>query len=394
MKITSALLASLMTLGLTMAASSGEPIGRQQLLDSFDRGARFLLSQQHPNGAWGAIPGSEDQGELGITALVVTGLAEAPIELRGRYRAASEKAARWIASAQNQDGSITQARSGLTTYRTALGLMALKAVDAKAYATAIKQARVWLETAQFDERDALAGDDPHYGGWGYDKEGTKPDADLSNASMAMQALKASGLSQDDPVFKRALAFVTRCQNNSETNKGVGKLKAKDDGGFFYDPGLSRNKSMSQTDADGKVSFESYAGMTYAGLMSLLHAGVAKDDPRVVAALRWIKGHFDLDVNTGLGVRNPKKDANKQGLFYYYLVFAKALDLYGEPTVETAEGPQDWCQVLSRKLLDTQGEDGSWINEQSPRWWEGNPLIPTSYVLNALNRALKYLPKRD
>jgi hypothetical protein len=36
---------------------------------------------------------------------------------------------------------------------------------------------------------------------------------------------------------------------------------------------------------------SAAGMTYAGLKSMIYAGLTQDDPRVKAALEYIKQHF-------------------------------------------------------------------------------------------------------
>ena len=42
----------------------------------------------------------------------------------------------------------------------------------------------------------------------------------------------------------------------------------------------------------------------------------------------------------------------------------------------------------RRLLSLQNSgDGSWLNEHSPRWWEGNPLLATSYALLTLEAAL-------
>ena len=63
-----------------------------------------------------------------------------------------------------------------------------------------------------------------------------------------------------------------------------------------------------------VALRSYAGMTYAGLKSMIYAGLTQDDPRVKAALEYIKKHYTLDENPGQGQR---------GLYYYYQTFAKA-----------------------------------------------------------------------
>lgn len=387
--IPGALALIVMTAGL---ARAGEP-DRAAVVESYRKAAGFLAGIQNKNGSWGEVPGSKEKGEIGLTALVLQGLSHAPAAIRKPHEEALGKAATWIREHQQKSGAITQDKSGLTTYRTALSMLALQAHDAKAHKEVIARAQKWLVDAQFTESDKVSSDNPHYGGWGYGKKGEKPDADMSNTAFALQALKASGLSEDDPAFKRALEFVTRCQNNSETNKGVGKLRAKDDGGFFYDPGLSRNKSQSSENKDGTVSFESYAGMTYAGLMSLIHAGSSKDDPRVKAALRWIHDHYTLETNYGLGIRNPKPNADKQGLYYYYLAFAKCCDLLGSPTLETKDGKKNWAKDLATKLLAEQKPGGFWINEASERWWEGNPLVPTAFMVNALPRILKAMPEK-
>ncbi len=76
-------------------------------------------------------------------------------------------------------------------------------------------------------------------------------------------------------------------------------------------------------------------MTYAGLKSMIYAGVDKDDQRVKAAVEWARQHYTLDENPGLG------DA---GLYYYFHTFAKALDAMGQPTVVDDEGVEhDWRQ---------------------------------------------------
>ena len=60
-------------------------------------------------------------------------------------------------------------------------------------------------------------------------------------------------------------------------------------------------------------------MTYAGLKSMIYAGLVRDDPRVKAALTYITNHYTLDENPGLG---------QQGLYYYYHTFAKTMALLG------------------------------------------------------------------
>ena len=59
--------------------------------------------------------------------------------------------------------------------------------------------------------------------------------------------------------------------------------------------------------------------------------------------------------------------------------AKALDLYGEETIVDAQGKAHaWRKELCGRLVAMQRKnDGSWMNENSPRWCEGNPVLATA-----------------
>jgi squalene-hopene/tetraprenyl-beta-curcumene cyclase len=115
-------------------------------------------------------------------------------------------------------------------------------------------------------------------------------------------------------------------------------------------------------------------MTYAGLKSMIYAGVGPDDPRVKAALQWIKNHYGLDSNPGMG---------EAGLYYYYHTFAKALDATGLDEIVDPDGKRhDWRKDLIGELARRQRPDGSWINENS-RWMEAMPNLTTAYALLSL-----------
>lgn len=381
-----------LTLALVLSPQISEAADRSKILKSYKKAGAFLLKAQNKNGSWGRIPGMKQDGELGMTALAVLALSESPTELRGRYKDACQKASTWIVNFQAKDGSITQPRTGMTTYRTALSLMALQAFDAVKYKAEIAKAASWLQGAQISENSGTKSSDKNYGGWGYGRD-KRPNADLSNATMALEALAKSGISKDSDVYKRALTFLSRCQNNSETNKGVAKIKPKNDGGFFYKPSTQAGRD-SVTNKDGTVSHDSYGGMTYAGLLSLAHSKVSKDDPRVKAAMKWVQKHYTLKKNYGLGLRQPAKNADQAGIYYYYMTFAKCLDTLGSETIATDSGKKNWPQDLAEVLLKKQKPAGFWINEANNRWWEGNPLLPTLYALNGLNRVLKYVKKSE
>jgi squalene-hopene/tetraprenyl-beta-curcumene cyclase len=358
-------------------------------LAMYGKSLEWLVSQQHPNGGFGQIPG-QPPGEIGITGLVLKGLADAPEPFRTKFRPQAEKAAAFLLQHKQDNGSFSQGRSGLSTYRTSIAITSLAAFDRAKYADVIAKAAEWLKGDQVDDPDGATIDSPHHGGFGYDESGQKPDADMSNTQMALAALHDAGVAPDDPVFQRAMTFITRCQNNSETNDGVGKLKPLEDGGFIYDPGLSRNKSAAVENPDGTKSFVSYASMTYAGLMSLLHGGRSGDDPQVQAALRWIASNYTLEENKGLGVRQTDPAAAQQGLYYYYHSFAKCLSTLGDATVQTDQGERNWARDLFDALHARVKPEGFFQNAND-RWWEQDPVLVTAYCISAMNYALPLLP---
>ena len=116
-------------------------------------------------------------------------------------------------------------------------------------------------------------------------------------------------------------------------------------------------------------------MTYAGLKSMIYAGVGKDDQRVQAAVKWIRKNYDVKSNPGMG------DA---GVYYYFHTFAKALEALKLDVVEDEAGQKhDWRAELIGELAKRQREDGSWVNPND-RWLEGDPNLVTGYVLLTLS----------
>lgn len=123
-------------------------------------------------------------------------------------------------------------------------------------------------------------------------------------------------------------------------------------------------------------------MTYAGFKSMLYAKLDRDDPRVQRAIQWIRRHYTLDHNP-----NMPPAQSKEGLYYYYHVFARAILAWGEKTIVDANGvPHYWRTELCEKLLSLQRDDGSWVNEED-RWYEGNPDLVTAYAVLSLQTAL-------
>ncbi len=166
----------------------------------------------------------------------------------------------------------------------------------------------------------------------------------------------------------------------------------DDGGFFYSPvGDGDSEAGMVTTPDGNKHPRSYGTMTYAGLKSMIYAGVSKDDPRVKAAVGWIQKHWSLDENPGMGEADPSHA--QHGLYYYFYVFGHALHAYGHPVIADTQGVRhDWRVELIKKTAALQRPDGSWVGER--RWMESNPVLVTAYTVLALEEAQKDLRQHE
>jgi squalene-hopene/tetraprenyl-beta-curcumene cyclase len=239
----------------------------------------------------------------------------------------------------------------------------------------IKKADAYIKASQWGGDGKTTAEDIQFGGAGYGRSGDRPD--LSNTSFLVDALRAAGNKEDSEAIQRALVFVSRCQNLESEHNTTPFAAKLNDGGFYYTPAAGGVSQAGNDEATGGL--RSYASMTYAGLKSMIYAGVKPDDPRVKAALGWLKKHYDLDSNPGMG------DA---GLYYYYHTFAKALSALGQDKFVDEQGVEhDWRKELIEELASRQKPDGSWVNENS-RWLEGDASLVTGYALLALSYAKK------
>jgi squalene-hopene/tetraprenyl-beta-curcumene cyclase len=352
---------------------------------TIDRALAFLKKNQQPDGSFQR----SDREPPAITALVLKGLVRDPAN--GPRSEAAQKAMAYLASVQQENGGIY--RDMLANYNTAIAVSALAAANDPAQKTRIEKAVAYLKGAQFS--DAIAGangqkidpNSPLFGGFNYGNgpRGGRPD--ISNTAIVLEALKDSGLKQDDPAYQNAVKFISRLQNNSETNPAPW---AGNDGGFVYSTGKSgegESAAGEYQSADGKRLLRSYGSMTYAGLKSMIYAGLSKDDPRVKAAWDWIRSNWTVDEHPGMSANGPGEA--KSGIYYYYSTLAKSLAVYGEPTITDKKGVKhDWRNELIVRLAATQNPDGSFTGTK--RWMEDNPTISTAFAVLALQDAIQDL----
>ena len=114
-------------------------------------------------------------------------------------------------------------------------------------------------------------------------------------------------------------------------------------------------------------------------MSYVWSNVKKDDRRVQAVLKWVRDNYTVDENPGVGQKT---------VYYYYMVFAKALQAVGEPVIVDAKGVRhNWREELGAKLLSLQHPEGYWVNTV-PDELQDNKVLVTTFTMMAIEAALE------
>lgn len=358
----------------------------------------WLLAQQK-DGVFAITMRGRTFEDPGLTGFGLLALQTKPKAARtADEQAAIEKGLRWLLQHQNDDGTFGQQ---VPNYVTCVVVGALVRWDDPAAKPALDKAQKAILAFQNVEGNGYQRSDRDYGSIGY---GSSQRGDLSNLHFSLEALRATGLPADHEAFAKALVFLQRTQNLKSVNDFSGKVPdpdregvtldatSGDDGGASYYPGNSAAGYLVQP--DGKSVPRSYGTMTYALLKSYTLAGVKGDDPRVAAAVKWIQQNWDLATNPGSDPALGEK-VKYQGLFYYYMVLAQALDAAGLQTVAVPGAPNDrgepttqqvdWRKALRAQLEGMQRPDGTWLNGKNDRWQEGMELLCTCYAMVALER---------
>lgn len=335
----------------------------QQVKASVAKGAGWLQKSQKENGSW------SEAGMPALTGLPLWALASAGLPA---YKESSDKAVAFITSKQNPDGGIyvdqpDKKGGGLGNYNTSICVTALHATGRKDLVPEILKARAYIASSQH------FGSDDHQGGFGYDKNNQRTYTDLNNTTFSMDAMRRTQTVEDlrpatekraDVNWDAALKYVEKMQNKTGETKG----------GFAYN--TEDPKSGAVTNANGTVMLRAYGSMTYAGVLSMLHANLEKSDPRVRDAFAFASKFWSVDEHPGQG---------QQGIYFYFNIMARALNAAAVDTLPKTAGEIHWREEMIKKVLALQKADGSWVNDNN-RWWENDPVLATSYAMLALEFA--------
>ena len=349
-----------------------------EALTAASRGASFLVKTQNDDGSWGT------HKHPAIAALCIWAVNATPNIDKKSQIACIDKGLKYVLEYVQNDGSIFPKKQHeaykkqsayYPNYSTSIILLCLAAIDRPEYRPVMIKARKYLQDSQFKDSNKV-----DYGGIGYGKTGR---ADLSNGSWASEALYYTEWLDKEPYTKDSNAqkrnkemwaafstFLTKVQNMPELNKESYVNKQPEEyGGFFYRPNESKAKK------NGKEGMIASGSMTYAGLKSMLHAKLKKNDPRVIAAMKYLMKNYVLTENPGMGM---------QGYFYYLHVMTKALNAFGADTLKDSDGVSvhDWRKDVTKQFVKLQKKDGSWTNDKG-RFMESDPSLATSYAVIAL-----------
>lgn len=330
----------------------------------------YLISSQQSNGSW--------KNDPAITSLILYALLLEPsFQSDDKTDKAVKNGFAYVKKFVNPDGGIYDQK--YKNYTTAVCLLAFSEAGKPEHKSIINDAKKFLISFQMDEGEYITKEHPFYGGIGY---GGDDRPDLSNTQLALEAIKSAEIyeakdksssakkteknkSEPADYWRKALVFLARTQNIKSIND---MPYATDDGGFIYETG-HYNEDRSH----------SYGSMTYAGMKSLLFAGVDPNDIRIQKAYSWICRNYTVEENPGFGTVS---------LYYYYMTASKCLAVMGEEVITDSKGiGHPWREEFIKKLISLQHEDGYWVNVNG-RYWENIKDLTTAYAVIGMKFALK------
>jgi hypothetical protein len=284
-----------------------------------DRGLRWLVQAQQPDGSWGSGP---FRGSAAVTAQVVMAMiATGSTPASGPHADAVARGVEHLVGCAAADGLIAgneQAAHG-PMYAHAFATTALaeahgEAADDGRLVDVLVAARGLIDRTQNDE-----------GGWRYQPQ--RRDADLSvTAAMlvATRALHDSGFEVSAETVARAAAFLAGLQN--------------DDGGFRY---------LAAAGPSGSPR-------TAAALFALLVAGSGEHEA-IARGFAWLDAHpIGLDAADGYAL---------YGLAYE----AAARWRWRGRDAERDAAWRDWHADVAARLIEAQRGDGSWSDPSCPEY---------------------------
>ncbi|WP_040593866.1 DUF4159 domain-containing protein [Schlesneria paludicola] len=327
-----------------------EDLSREMVKRSIERGLRYLISAQHPSGAWNRL----NPDCVGISSLCVLAL------LNGGMSVDDPEVSRGLqflrSCTSNNIGGENE------TYQTSLLIMALVAAKQPRDVEAIRMVASRLEAGQ-----SYGG---VQGGWAYSLPNNPRygGGDESNTQFAVLGLREAyraGYIADPQTWEHIREYWIRRQNQ--------------DGGWGY----GGFRGMDRAPSKGSLTVSGVASLAIAQQMLMTDKGVARDgtppcceEPEVnmplLQGMDWLSRYFSVR-------KNPGTRGQDHILYYFY-----GVERAGRLSGQRFFGEHDWYREGAARLLVLQRADGQWIGAGEG---ETNPLVATSFSLLFLSKGL-------
>ncbi|MBI5434180.1 MAG: hypothetical protein HZA52_15205 [Planctomycetes bacterium] len=322
---------------------------------ALERAGAWLAAREREDGAFAPAARAE-VCLVAATALALWSLEEPdPVLLE---LDASRRAADFLSRRRQPDGGLYDPSRGLAVYTSGVASRALRVHAAR--------------TGDADAR-RLANDVELYARGRRSPE-SAVDGELAaratagpEAARAARALLDARRGELDAAERRALDFLSRC----EAKDGRAPARLRPPGALVA--------------ADG---------FTYEDLLPYVYLEVAPEEQVAQRALSSLRASFTVERNPDLTRRYGAAGfPGNQGLYYYFLIAAKTLDVHGLAILEVeGSGRREAARELAARLERLQLDDGSWRNPDG-RWWEDEPVLTTSYAVLALKHCRRLLVPR-
>ncbi len=338
---------------MTTAAAAACSWKRER--SSLARAAHYLWAQQAADGGFHSVTYGLLRSGQSLTPFVLGALLRVPDVTLPAPAGAIDRAIAFIRRHTSVDGAlgVSGSDADYPNYATALAVDALVAAQRGSWMAEIAPMVAQLRAQQFSEVNGWTPEHPAYGGWGMGGAIRRPPeaghVDLSMTRFVLEALRASGVAGSDPTMRRARVFLERSQNH--------------DGGFFFSPVTPALNKAGQN----AERFVSYGTPTADGVLALRASGVPESDDRIARGIAWLDKNHRSGRVPGFDERESPQTSWSSGLLFYYAAAIARVR------------PQQ------RVWLPEQEEDGSFRNT-NPRVKEDDPLIATTFAVQAITRA--------
>lgn len=192
-------------LALLFAAPERTPVDQ-----AIDRALEFLARTQDADGAWRAGRSSKNPAVTGLAVMAFLSAGHVPGE--GPYGDVVEKGVRWVLASQHPNGLIAS-EGGHEMYHHGICTLMLAEAAGMTEARLAEELRPRLEKAVAIILRGQRNAGMHRGGWRYRVDGSDSDISVTGWQvMALRAAKNLGCDVPPESIERAVEYVKRCRD--------------------------------------------------------------------------------------------------------------------------------------------------------------------------------------